>query len=247
MEKKLCRSEQNKKLAGVCGGLAEYFGLSVSGIRIVWVIFSFFGAGIFLYLILALILPKQTESKDNNTTPNTENKQETSVSSNLSQEQKITNFSAERENNGIDKINKTKKKGWLCVSITAILFIIGLILVIINEQQELAVITVFLFIVGFGALVSLIVGVAFFVQASDMTMRTCLNCGEKIFYDDLAYEEVSSRTTDNANYVTIQFTVRCLKCGTVRTFKKEYTTARIDNQGNLQRIDVEAQIRKIYK
>lgn len=53
MEKKLYRSAVDKKLAGVCGGLAEYFGVA-------WIVFMFMGgAGILLYLIMMLVMPQR--------------------------------------------------------------------------------------------------------------------------------------------------------------------------------------------
>ena len=38
--KKLYRSDENKMLAGVCGGIAEYFGVDPTLIRLAWVVFS---------------------------------------------------------------------------------------------------------------------------------------------------------------------------------------------------------------
>ncbi len=59
MEKKLRRST-NKMLAGVCGGLGEYFGIDPTLIRIGYVLVSIFSAafpGILVYLILWIIMP----------------------------------------------------------------------------------------------------------------------------------------------------------------------------------------------
>jgi len=57
-DKKLCKSK-NKKLAGVCGGIAEYFGIDPTIIRLLWVISVLFaGTGILLYIVCALVLPK---------------------------------------------------------------------------------------------------------------------------------------------------------------------------------------------
>lgn len=41
--KKLYRSDENKMLAGVCGGIAEYFGVDPTLIRLAWVVFSLLG------------------------------------------------------------------------------------------------------------------------------------------------------------------------------------------------------------
>ncbi len=60
MEKKLTRSTSNRKLAGVCGGLAEYFGLDASIIRIIWILAVVCGGvGILAYLIMWLVMPQQ--------------------------------------------------------------------------------------------------------------------------------------------------------------------------------------------
>ncbi|AJH01137.1 hypothetical protein LF65_04605 [Clostridium beijerinckii] len=60
MEKRLYLSATDKKLAGVCGGIAEYFGLDSTLVRIGWVILIVCaGSGLLLYIICALIIPKQ--------------------------------------------------------------------------------------------------------------------------------------------------------------------------------------------
>ena len=58
MSKTLQRS-QNKKLAGVCGGLAEYLGMDATIVRIIYALLVIFGGvGILLYLIMALLMPQ---------------------------------------------------------------------------------------------------------------------------------------------------------------------------------------------
>ena len=59
-EKKLVRSA-NKKIAGVCGGLAEYFGMDASIVRIIWLLATIFTAfaGVLIYIILMLVMPAQ--------------------------------------------------------------------------------------------------------------------------------------------------------------------------------------------
>ena len=57
MEKKLYKSLKDRKIAGVCGGIAEYLNIDSNVIRIIWVIFAFgFGTGILAYIVCALIL-----------------------------------------------------------------------------------------------------------------------------------------------------------------------------------------------
>lgn len=60
MRKKLYRSENNKMIAGVCGGMGEYFNVDPTIIRLAWVLlslpFAIFG-GVIVYIAAALIIP----------------------------------------------------------------------------------------------------------------------------------------------------------------------------------------------
>lgn len=60
MEKKIRRSN-DKMIAGVCAGLAHYFDLDPTVVRIVYVLLSIFTAfaGLLVYLILWLVMPKE--------------------------------------------------------------------------------------------------------------------------------------------------------------------------------------------
>ena len=58
--KKLYRSTTNYKLAGVCGGIGEYFNIDPTLVRLAWILFSVMGgAGLLAYIIAALVMPKQ--------------------------------------------------------------------------------------------------------------------------------------------------------------------------------------------
>lgn len=60
MNKKLYKSITDKKLCGVCGGIAEYFDIDSTIVRLIWAIFTLCGgAGILAYIIAALVMPKQ--------------------------------------------------------------------------------------------------------------------------------------------------------------------------------------------
>lgn len=62
MEKKLYRSKTDKKLAGVCGGLAQYLNMDASVVRLIWILISIFaGAGLLAYLICALVIPEEPD------------------------------------------------------------------------------------------------------------------------------------------------------------------------------------------
>lgn len=60
VNKKLYRSRNNRMLGGVCGGIAEFFDIDPTIIRVVYVLLSLFTAafpGILLYIICLLIIP----------------------------------------------------------------------------------------------------------------------------------------------------------------------------------------------
>lgn len=58
-DKRLYRSRSHRLLAGVCGGLAEFFGLKPTLVRIAFAVFGLFGVGEVVYLLLWLIVPKE--------------------------------------------------------------------------------------------------------------------------------------------------------------------------------------------
>lgn len=59
-ERKLRKSE-NKMIAGVCAGLAEYFGMDVTLVRIIYVLLTIFTvfSGVIVYIIMALLMPNK--------------------------------------------------------------------------------------------------------------------------------------------------------------------------------------------
>ena len=62
MEKKLYKSKKDKKLAGVCAGIAEYFDLDSTVVRLAWVLFVILGgSGILAYIICMIIIPNHPD------------------------------------------------------------------------------------------------------------------------------------------------------------------------------------------
>ncbi len=58
--KKLCKSQKNKMICGVCGGVAEYLNVDPTIVRLVWALLIFgAGAGLWVYIIAAIIMPKE--------------------------------------------------------------------------------------------------------------------------------------------------------------------------------------------
>ena len=60
--KRLYKSSSNKILCGVCGGFGEYIGIDPVVVRIIFLLLCFaVGGGLILYIIAAIIIPKEPE------------------------------------------------------------------------------------------------------------------------------------------------------------------------------------------
>lgn len=59
-EKRLVKSNGNRMICGVCGGIGEYFKIDPTVIRLLWAVLSFCGAGsgILVYIVAAVIMPE---------------------------------------------------------------------------------------------------------------------------------------------------------------------------------------------
>jgi len=64
MMKKLYLSQNDSKISGVCGGIAEYFSVDSTIIRLLWILFTiatgFFG-GVIAYIIAILVIPRMQD------------------------------------------------------------------------------------------------------------------------------------------------------------------------------------------
>ncbi len=68
MNKKLYRSRRVKAVSGVCGGLAEYFNIDVTIVRLIWVAAFLFSAGfpaLMAYIIAIFVIPLEPDSDNN--------------------------------------------------------------------------------------------------------------------------------------------------------------------------------------
>lgn len=62
MNKRLYRSKGDRMLCGVCGGIAEYFDIDLTLVRLGWALFcALGGSGIIAYIIAAVIIPESPE------------------------------------------------------------------------------------------------------------------------------------------------------------------------------------------
>jgi phage shock protein PspC (stress-responsive transcriptional regulator) len=68
MRKRMTKSQSNRMLTGTIGGIAEYFGIDPTIARVIFVFISVIlvGAPVFLYILLALIIPRAHSSRGNN-------------------------------------------------------------------------------------------------------------------------------------------------------------------------------------
>lgn len=62
MKKQLMRSGHDKKIAGVCAGVAHYFDMDPTIVRVIWGVLAFgYGAGVVAYIILWIIAPEASD------------------------------------------------------------------------------------------------------------------------------------------------------------------------------------------
>lgn len=57
INRKLYRSNRDKMLCGVCGGIGEYLNVDPTLIRLLWAVLACSGAGILVYFLAAVIIP----------------------------------------------------------------------------------------------------------------------------------------------------------------------------------------------
>lgn len=63
--KRLYRIESQKKICGVCAGIAEFLNVDVTIIRLAWIVFSMIGgSGVLVYFLSALVMPVKEDSDD---------------------------------------------------------------------------------------------------------------------------------------------------------------------------------------
>ena len=65
MNKRLYKSRDDQKLDVVCAGIAKYFDVDPTLIRLAWILFSALGgSGILAYIVCALVIPREPEVID---------------------------------------------------------------------------------------------------------------------------------------------------------------------------------------
>jgi phage shock protein PspC (stress-responsive transcriptional regulator) len=61
--KRFTRSDSNRFLTGVCGGIAAYTGIDATIVRLIFVVFGFLGGGVFVYILAWLLMPAESEQR----------------------------------------------------------------------------------------------------------------------------------------------------------------------------------------
>ena len=62
MKKRIYKNREKKMLCGVCAGLADYFDIDPTIVRVLWAVVSLgYGIGVLAYIICALVFPDKTE------------------------------------------------------------------------------------------------------------------------------------------------------------------------------------------
>jgi len=106
--KKLHRSRIDRMLGGVCGGLAEYFDIDPTLVRVLFAIsVAFGGSGIIAYIILWIVVPEQPfifQAAENETGTKTGNEQKSSSGT-----EQFTHFSTNEINNAMNSARRNKK------------------------------------------------------------------------------------------------------------------------------------------
>ena len=65
--KKLFRSKTDRKITGVCGGIAAYFNIDSTTVRVIWAVISLISTtipGILIYVVCALLIPEEPDAFD---------------------------------------------------------------------------------------------------------------------------------------------------------------------------------------
>ena len=62
MNKRLYKSNTSRMISGVCGGIAEYFNIDPTLVRLGWIVFcALGGSGVLAYIIAAIVMPQDPE------------------------------------------------------------------------------------------------------------------------------------------------------------------------------------------
>ena len=83
MTNKRLYKSRNKILCGVCGGIAEYFGIDPTIVRLILIVLviAAFGTGVVIYIVGAVIMPERSLDDENLRSANVDNKENSTYTS----------------------------------------------------------------------------------------------------------------------------------------------------------------------
>ncbi|MEL7569402.1 MAG: PspC domain-containing protein [Eubacteriaceae bacterium] len=142
MNKTLAKSSTDRKISGVCGGIANYLNVDSTIVRIVFALsIIFWGFGLLLYIIAALIMPMdyETDNKQNfknnysyektNDFTNTQNAEKTADAGNADN---LNNNSTEKKDFDGDSNNTNKKSSLSTAAVFGIILVVIGIICLVN-------------------------------------------------------------------------------------------------------------------
>lgn len=59
--RRLYKSNSNRMICGVCGGIGEYLGIDPTLVRLIWAVLACSGTGILVYILAAVIIPQEPD------------------------------------------------------------------------------------------------------------------------------------------------------------------------------------------
>lgn len=96
MSKKLKKSNKSKMIAGVCGGIAEYFKIDPTIVRLIFVVLGFIhGSGFLIYVIAAIVMPSDFENLENTSDDDLNNMKSANINS--EEERKSENLHSDED------------------------------------------------------------------------------------------------------------------------------------------------------
>jgi len=117
VQKRLMRSKKDKIIAGVCGGLGEYFDVDPTILRLVFVILTIWGGvGVIIYIIAFFVMPESGEAKIDKTADKKDDK-------NKKIKDKVESAAMDIKKNWNEKKNTIRRDEWLGI----ILILLGLV------------------------------------------------------------------------------------------------------------------------
>jgi len=144
MQKKWYRSRRNKMIGGVAGGLAEYFDIDPTIVRLLFVVGLFMGAGFLAYIIMWIVVPEEPYFNETKTETNADNQDP------VKEGNETPNAEQKNEEQKVHKEHRKNRTHFF----GAILVILGVLLLVDNFVRFEAFWPLLLILLGVGVLLN---------------------------------------------------------------------------------------------